>query len=100
MSNSYQKEFKEAIKLYEETLEKLNICKESCSKFESNIHPMSPTLYFQLCGVRGFQELNGNDYPTYITGWNERFNSAKKAKESINHTNVTNDDYMYTLATV
>ena len=100
MSNSYQTEFKEAIKLYEETLEKLNICKESCSKFESNMHPMSPTLYFQLCSVRGFQELNGENYPNYITGWRNRFQSAKKGREALSNSTVTNDDYMYTLATV
>lgn len=97
MSNSYQVDFEEATKLYQDTLQELNISEETCSKFESNSHPMNPTLYFQLCSVRGFQNLNGKDYPTYIKGWKERSNSAKNAKESFNHTNVTTDDYMYTM---
>ena len=94
MSNSYQIDFEEATKLYQDTLEELNISEETCSKFESNSHPMSPTLYFQLCSVRGFQNLNGKDYPTYIKGWKERHNSAK---EIVNDTTVTTDDYMYTM---
>ena len=60
MSNSFDRDFDEASKLYQETLEELKIPQETCSKFESDTHPMSPNLSFQLCSVRGFQKLNGN----------------------------------------
>lgn len=99
MSNSFDQEFDEASRLYQKTLEELKISQETCSKFESDTHPMSPNLYFQLCSVRGFQKLNGKDYPTYLAGWKERFSCAKKGREALENSSITTDEYMYTLAT-
>lgn len=91
------KEYKQAVELYQKILNEINIKEEDCSMFENEEHPMNPNMYFQLSQVRGFNELNGIDYSSYIKEWKNKYNLAKEGRKMMS--NITNDEYMYTLFT-
>ena len=83
MSESNQT-FEKAQELYQAQLLKLGLTIQTVSiaQFETPQHPMNPNLYFQLCGVTGFQKLNGKDYSTYLSMWRERHEAWKNAPPS------------------
>ena len=43
---------------------------------ESELHPMSETMYNMLCCVHGFTENNGSTYACYVTRWRVRYNKS------------------------
>ena len=49
---------------------------EAEKTLESELHPMSETMYNMLCCVHGFTENNGSTYACYVTRWRVRYNKS------------------------
>ena len=61
-------EYNESIELYNSIVK--NISNYDKDEFgQTDIQPMHPNLYYQLCSVRGFTNLNGKTYINYIDIW-------------------------------
>jgi len=59
----FSKLWNESLSLYEEKWS------DSDSVFETDSHPMHPSLFYQLSNVSGFNKTNGYTYPEYIDQW-------------------------------
>ena len=67
--DEWDKITKDAIKIWE-NLE--NVEKETADGLETDECPMSPAMFFQLSGVRGFNKANGYTYDEYVSFWRKR----------------------------
>ena len=81
MSNSMET----AMELYQTELKTLGLEEENITQYEDSKYPMHPNLYFTLCGVSGFQNINGKDYPTYLKMWRTRHEAWKNAPEQLHN---------------
>ena len=66
------------LEIYNKSLEFYNNLVKNISNYNSKelgetvTQPMHPNLYYQLCSVSGFTNLNGSTYEEYISLWKKR----------------------------
>lgn len=85
MKLSFKMSNEQDLTLYQNELINLGLSSQTVTitEFETPQHPMHPNLYFQLTGVRGFCEINGKDYTSYLKMWRERKESYDKAPSDL-----------------
>ena len=64
----YKISYDNALKLYKKTIGDEKVL----NKYESDTHPMHPSLFYRLSNVRDFNKQNGKNYDEYIELWYKR----------------------------